>query len=199
MSLTLSVVGLTFQRVNGIARHVRCVFKGNIASASGARGHVFFVRRMRRFQAPRHPCTLHFLSVISDICLPKNANVSLIHISWFFRFLVDCAKDPRFNSDTLMNQIVLSADLSWIDKQIYRYILIPITKKRLLQREGRFAWIYQHGQYWPEWGRGRDDAMNLTKYFLTTSPLDDTLGPTDAPDAVPAGRDALARRAGGVR
>ncbi|MEA2338294.1 MAG: hypothetical protein QOE82_2301, partial [Thermoanaerobaculia bacterium] len=30
-------------------------------------------------------------------------------------------------------------------------------------------------------GRGRDDAMNLTKYFLTTSPLDDTLGPTDMP------------------
>ena len=23
--------------------------------------------------------------------------------------------------------------------------------------------------------------MNLTKYFLTTSPLDDTLGPTDMP------------------
>jgi mono/diheme cytochrome c family protein len=99
----------------------------------------------------------------------------------FFRFLVDCAKDPRFNSDTLMNQIVLSADLSWIDKQIYRYILIPITKRRLLERENRFAWIYRHGPDWPDWGRGRDDAMNLTKYFLTTSPLDDTLGPTDMP------------------
>jgi mono/diheme cytochrome c family protein len=100
----------------------------------------------------------------------------------FFRFLVDCARDPRFNSDTLMSEINLAADLSWIDRMIYRFVLIPVTRKRLLEREPRFAWIYIHGlPKWPEWGRGRDDAMNLTKYFLTTSPLDDTLGPTDMP------------------
>lgn len=99
----------------------------------------------------------------------------------FFRFLVDCAEDPRFNSDTLMAEINLSADLSWIDQQIYRYVLIPVTRKRLRERRGQFAWIYRHGQEWPEWGRGRDDAMNLTKYFLTESPMDDTLGPTDMP------------------
>jgi mono/diheme cytochrome c family protein len=100
----------------------------------------------------------------------------------FFRFLVDCARDARFDSGTLMNEINLDADLSWIDKQIYRFVLIPITKKRLLERGPRFAWIYIHGlPQWPDWGRGRDDAMNLTKYFLTTSPLDDTLGPTDMP------------------
>ena len=102
-----------------------------------------------------------------------------------FRFLVDCAKDPRFNADTLMAEIELSRpkDLSWIDRQIYRYILIPITRKRLIEREKQFAWIYRHypPQQWPDWGRGRDDAMNLTKYFLTTSPMDDTLGPTDMP------------------
>jgi len=100
----------------------------------------------------------------------------------FFRFLVDCARDPRFNSGTLMNEINLDANLSWIDKQIYRFVLIPVTRKRLLERGPRFAWIYIHGlPKWPDWGRGRDDAMNLTKYFLTTSPLDETLGPTDMP------------------
>jgi len=99
----------------------------------------------------------------------------------FFRFLVICAKDPRFNADTLMAEINLSADLSWIDRQVYRYVLIPLTRKRLLEREERFAWVFQHGPEWPDWGRGRDDAMNLTKYFLTRSPLDDTLGPTDMP------------------
>src|SRR5262249_49339030 len=91
----------------------------------------------------------------------------------FFRYLVDCARDPRFNSSTLMNEINLDGKLSWIDQQIYRFVLIPITKKRLLERGPRFAWIYIHGlPMWPDWGRGRDDAMNLTKYFLTTSPLD---------------------------
>ena len=100
----------------------------------------------------------------------------------FFRFLVDCARDPRFDSGTLMNEINLDANLSWIDQQLYRFVLIPITKKRLLERGPKFAWIYIHGlPKWPDWGRGRDDAMNLTKYFLTTSPLDDTLGPTDMP------------------
>ena len=100
----------------------------------------------------------------------------------FFRFLVDCARDPRFNAGTLMSEINLAGDLSWIDRMIYRFVLIPITKKRLLERGPRFAWIYNHGlPKWPDWGRGRDDAMNLTKYFLTTSPVDDTLGPTDMP------------------
>jgi mono/diheme cytochrome c family protein len=96
-----------------------------------------------------------------------------------FRFLVDCAKDPRFNSDNLMHEIDLVADLSWIDSAIYRFVLIPITKKRLLEREAQFKWIYRHD--FPEWGRGRDDAMNLTKYFLVGSPMDDSIGPTDMP------------------
>jgi hypothetical protein len=102
----------------------------------------------------------------------------------FFRFTVDCAKDPRFNADTLMAAIdqVKPKGFSWIDEQIYRYALIPLTRRALLEQEKRLAWIYIHGSpQWPEWGRGRDDAMNLTKYFLTTSPLDATLGPTDMP------------------
>ncbi len=100
----------------------------------------------------------------------------------FFRFLVECARDPRFNAGTLMNEINLAADLSWIDRMIYRFVLIPLTRRQLLKRDPQFAWIQIHGlPKWPDWGRGRDDAMNLTKYFLTQSPLDDTLGPTDMP------------------
>ena len=78
-----------------------------------------------------------------------------------------------------MNEIRLVADLSLTDKLIYRYLLIPITKKRLLEREKQFAWIYRKD--FPEWGRGRDDAMNLTKYFMIKEPMDDTVGPTDMP------------------
>jgi mono/diheme cytochrome c family protein len=104
----------------------------------------------------------------------------------FFRFLVDCANDPRFNADTLMNEINQSKpkDFTFVDGLIYRYILIPVTRDRLRERKTRFAWIYRHipPEQWPDWGRGRDDAMNLTKYFLTSTPkMDDTLGPTDMP------------------
>jgi mono/diheme cytochrome c family protein len=96
-----------------------------------------------------------------------------------FRFLVDCAKDPRFNADDLMREINLVTQLSVIDRMIYRFALIPITKKRLTEREAQFAWLYRHD--FPEWGRGRDDAMNLTKYFMINAPMDDSIGPTDIP------------------
>jgi mono/diheme cytochrome c family protein len=97
----------------------------------------------------------------------------------FFRFLIDCAKDPRFNADTLMSEINLVTRLDLIDKMLYRFFVIPITKKRLLEREAQFAWIYRKD--FPDWGRGRDDAMNLTKYFMVKQPMDDSFGPTDMP------------------
>jgi mono/diheme cytochrome c family protein len=102
-----------------------------------------------------------------------------LNLEAFFRFLVDCAKDPRFNSDNLMHEIDLVTNLSTVDSLIYRFLLIPITKKRLVEREGQFAWIYRKD--FPEWGRGRDDAMNLTKYFMIEAPMDNSFGPTDIP------------------
>jgi hypothetical protein len=100
-----------------------------------------------------------------------------LYLEGTFRFLVDCAKDPRFNADNIMREIKLVTNLSWIDRQIYRFLLIPITKKRLLERETQFAWVYRKDL--PDWGRGRDDAMNLTKYFLLKLPMDNSTGPTD--------------------
>ncbi len=101
------------------------------------------------------------------------------NVEGFFRFFVDCAKDPRFTGDNVLWEIANVAELSWVDKVLYRFLIIPITKKRLLEREQQFAWVY-HPQF-PEWGRGRDDAMNLTKYFMLKLPMDDTFGPTDMP------------------
>ncbi len=102
-----------------------------------------------------------------------------LNLEAFFRFLVDVARDPRFNADNLMREIDLVTDLSWLDRALYRFLIIPITKKRLLEREAQFAWIYRKD--FPEWGRGRDDAMNLTKYFMVQAPMDDSIGPTDMP------------------
>lgn len=101
------------------------------------------------------------------------------NVEAFFRFLVDCAKDPRFNADNIMAEIQLVTHLSWVDRTIYRYLIIPFTRHALLQREQQFAWVYR--QDFPEWGKGRDDAMNLTKYFMIKRPMDDTFGPTDMP------------------
>ncbi len=110
--------------------------------------------------------------------VPTGPNHTL-NLEAFFRFLVDCAKDPRFNADNLMREIKLVTQLSPLDRALYRFLIIPITKKRLLEREQQFAWVYRKD--FPEWGRGRDDAMNLTKYFMIRVPMDDTIGPTDMP------------------
>src|ERR1043166_84377 len=100
-------------------------------------------------------------------------------VEGYFRFLIDCAKDPRFNADVLMHEISLVTRLDFIDRALYRFFVIPLTRKRRLERETQFAWIYRKD--FPEWGRGRDDAMNLTKYFMIKAPMDDTFGPTDMP------------------
>ena len=101
------------------------------------------------------------------------------NVEAFFRFLVDCARDPRFNADNLMNEISLVTDLDLVDKLLYRFFVIPITKQRLVAREKQFAWIYRSD--FADWGRGRDDAMNLTKYFMIGLPMDESFGPTDMP------------------
>lgn len=101
------------------------------------------------------------------------------NVEAYFRFLIDCAKDPRFNADNMMSEINLVTKLDPIDKLLYRFFVIPITKKTLIDRQGQFAWIYRKD--FPDWGRGRDDAMNLTKYFMVKQPMDDTFGPTDMP------------------
>jgi len=101
------------------------------------------------------------------------------NVEAFFRYLVDCAKDPRFNADNIMAEINLVTKLSWFDSLSYRFLIIPMTRKALVEREAQFKWVYRTD--FPEWGRGRDDAMNLTKYFMIKVPMDDTFGPTDMP------------------
>ena len=59
-----------------------------------------------------------------------------LNLEAFFRFLVDCAKDPRFNADTLMAEIDLASNMDWLDRMAYRYLIIPITKQRLSEPRG---------------------------------------------------------------
>lgn len=125
-----------------------------------------------------HVASYRFKADETPTFVPTGPNHTL-DLEAFFRFLVDCAKDPRFNADTLMAEIELASNLDWLDRMAYRYLIIPITKKRLMERQTQFQWIYRHD--FPEWGRGRDDAMNLTKYFMIKWPMDDSFGPTDMP------------------
>jgi mono/diheme cytochrome c family protein len=114
----------------------------------------------------------------------QNANLQA-----YIRFLSDAANDPRFNADTILAEIDLvisnkygHGGLSWFDKQLYRYLIIPLTRKRLVEQQAQFAWMNRPHDITPDWGVGRDDPMNLTKYFMITPlKVDGSTGQADFP------------------
>src|SRR5687767_6315669 len=84
-------------------------------------------------------------------------------VQGLLRFLTKCGLDPRFNATTILAEIDREVKLSFIDRLIYRFALIPLTRRALQQQNESLAWMNRPN--WPDWGRGRDDPMNLTKYF----------------------------------
>lgn len=100
-------------------------------------------------------------------------------IQGMIRFLTRCAEDPRFNSSTLLTEIERETKLSFIDKQLYRFAIIPLTRSALKQQGKQFTWMNR--PHWPNWGKGRDDPMNLTKYFMTAMAVDNSTGQADFP------------------
>jgi mono/diheme cytochrome c family protein len=92
-------------------------------------------------------------------------------------FFSKSAADPRFNADTILHEIDLAYRLSWIDRILYKYLFIPIAKKRLIEQGQGFAWTHSR----PRWGPGRDAPMNLTKFNLLHMPDDNSIDHTDFP------------------
>jgi hypothetical protein len=102
-----------------------------------------------------------------------------VNVQAMLRFLTQAGNDPRFNANTLLGEIQLDTKLSITDRLIYRFVLIPITRSALQRQEKQFTWMNR--PHWPDWGTGRDDPMNLTKYFMTSMPEDDSSGQADFP------------------
>jgi len=91
------------------------------------------------------------------------------------RFLFACASDPRFTADTLLAEIAKNYQLSLLDRAIYRFVLIPQTRKALLQLRDSDAWMQRN----PDWGRGRIDPFNPVKFGILKQPVDTTIGNSD--------------------
>lgn len=101
------------------------------------------------------------------------------NVQGYFRFLSDVARDPRFNPDNIIAEMEQVTELDFIDKLMYRFFIIPILKDRLIEQGDNFAWMNHENL--PDWLQGRDDPMNLTKYFMLELPEDGTFAPTDFP------------------
>ncbi len=91
------------------------------------------------------------------------------------RFLLQAGNDARFNSNRMMDEIEKIYAMPLWERVLYRYILIPFTRKALNKNAERFAWMNTK----PEWGTGRIDPFNPVKYGILKMPTDASIGNSD--------------------
>ena len=91
------------------------------------------------------------------------------------RFLVACASDERFTASTILGEIARNYRLSLIDRALYRFIIIPATRRRLRALDHGGVWTHPH----TVWGRGRTDLINDARFSLLRRPADNTVGTAD--------------------
>jgi mono/diheme cytochrome c family protein len=95
-------------------------------------------------------------------------------IQAYQRFLIACAKDPRFTPGAVLHEIEKNYEFSFIERMFYRYAIIPATRKGLLQQDRQFAWMNVR----PDWGPGRTD-MDPFKLNVLELHDDRSVGNTD--------------------
>ncbi|MBD2564149.1 MULTISPECIES: c-type cytochrome [Nostoc] len=93
----------------------------------------------------------------------------------YLRFLSASAGDSRFTADYILDEIKYNYRLSWLENLLYRYVLIPQTKKALLQQKEDYSWTDSR----PNWGPGRIDPFNPVKFNTLKLPKDNTIGNSD--------------------
>ena len=91
------------------------------------------------------------------------------------RFLFRSASDPRFNSATIVGEIDRVYKLSFADKLLYRWVLVPATRKALLEQKKLYAWTDKR----PAWGPGRIDPFNPVKTAILNVDIGETIGNSD--------------------
>ena len=94
------------------------------------------------------------------------------------RFFYECAQDPRFNADNLLGEIANFTKLGWIDKLLYRFVIIPDARARILKAGPGFLWNYRDS---PVWGRGHDGARYWSKYLPDGPRADGHFGSSQFP------------------
>jgi len=93
----------------------------------------------------------------------------------YVRFLIACANDPRFTAGTILGEIAKNTQLSFVDRLLYRIVIIPGTRRRILRLQDDDRWMVTR----PDSGRGRIDLFNRIKFTILSQPADDTIGNAD--------------------
>src|SRR5262245_11795993 len=98
-----------------------------------------------------------------------------VDIQGYQRFLFRCAADDRFTAEHLLPAMAAKVKLSWFDRLTYRFLLIPVVRKRLLEQAEGMAWSQRR----PVWGPGRIDPFNPVKFGMLGLADDETVGNSD--------------------
>src|SRR6186713_1489949 len=93
----------------------------------------------------------------------------------YLRFLFACASDPRFTADTILAEISRNVRLSTMDRMLYRFAIIPQTRRGILELQEQNSWMNRN----PPWLRGRIDPFNPVKFGILKQPIDQTIGNSD--------------------
>ena len=93
----------------------------------------------------------------------------------YVRFLMDAAADPRFTAGNILAEIAKNHRLPLVDRLLYRFAIIPATRRGLLRQRDENAWMHTR----TEWGRGRIDPFNPVKFGVLRQPIDETIGNSD--------------------
>jgi len=102
---------------------------------------------------------------------------SQLNAQAYLRFLFKCAHDDKFTADNLLGEMTYDVNLDLLDQVLYRYAIIPQTRKALLELEKQYAWMDSQ----PDWGRGRIDPFNPVKAAVLHMPWDGSIGNSDMP------------------
>lgn len=108
-----------------------------------------------------------------------------VNLMAYFRFLFDCAADPRFEADTLLAAMEKHSSLGPVERLIYR-IAVPQVRDALMEARGKLAYLFEPD--YPPFGPGRVDTFDTFKfnqfayyYKAHDEPVNEIYGTVDFP------------------
>ena len=108
-----------------------------------------------------------------------------LDLKGFFSFVLNATLDERFTADNVIGRVqAAGGDLGFVDRLLYRYMLVPLTQQTTMRLKGRIEEILKPDV--PDWGRGRVDTFNPYKsiqfnWDLSQLPLSEITGASDYP------------------
>jgi len=112
------------------------------------------------------------------------APANQLDLGRFYRFLFAAAVDERFSPPVMLDMMErVGAEFDWADRLVYRYLVIPQARDRILRWRHRLLPLLERQ---PAWGGGRADLIHLVDALVLDQPVyalteEELLGTADIP------------------